>query len=48
MWLIHRRICGICPVAYQMSAVHAFEKIFGVEVEERYGIAKTPVLRRVD
>ncbi|HFE39322.1 MAG TPA: Ni/Fe hydrogenase subunit alpha, partial [Gammaproteobacteria bacterium] len=19
------RICGICPVAYQMSAVHAFE-----------------------
>jgi coenzyme F420-reducing hydrogenase alpha subunit len=28
------RICGICPVAYQMSAVHAFEKIFGVEVEE--------------
>ena len=22
------RICGICPVAYQMSAVHAFEEIF--------------------
>jgi sulfhydrogenase subunit alpha len=28
------RICGICPVAYQMSAVHAIETIFGVEVEE--------------
>lgn len=28
------RICGICPVAYQMSAVHAFEDCFGVEVEE--------------
>jgi coenzyme F420-reducing hydrogenase alpha subunit len=23
------RICGICPVAYQMSAVHALEQIFG-------------------
>ena len=26
------RICGICPVAYQMSAVHAYEKAWGVEV----------------
>ena len=25
------RICGICPVAYQMSAVHAIESILGVE-----------------
>src|SRR5512143_4063348 len=25
------RICGICPVAYQMSAVHALESIFGTE-----------------
>jgi coenzyme F420-reducing hydrogenase alpha subunit len=25
------RICGICPVAYQMSAVHAIEQAFGVE-----------------
>jgi len=25
------RICGICPVAYQMSAVHAIESIFGVD-----------------
>jgi coenzyme F420-reducing hydrogenase alpha subunit len=27
------RICGICPVAYQMSAVHAMEDAFGVRVE---------------
>ncbi|MEQ6342017.1 MAG: Ni/Fe hydrogenase subunit alpha [Gammaproteobacteria bacterium] len=25
------RICGICPVAYQMSAVHALESIFGAQ-----------------
>ncbi len=25
------RICGICPVAYQMSAVQAFEGLFGFE-----------------
>jgi sulfhydrogenase subunit alpha len=24
------RICGICPVAYQMSAVHALEKALGI------------------
>jgi coenzyme F420-reducing hydrogenase alpha subunit len=27
------RICGICPVAYQMSAVHAFEALAGVTVD---------------
>ncbi len=27
------RICGICPIAYQMSAVHAFEHLAGVEIE---------------
>jgi sulfhydrogenase subunit alpha len=27
------RICGICPVAYQMSAVHAIEQIFGLRVD---------------
>jgi coenzyme F420-reducing hydrogenase alpha subunit len=26
------RICGICPVAYQMSAVHALERAFSVTV----------------
>ena len=25
------RICGICPVAYQMSTTHAIEQCFGVE-----------------
>jgi sulfhydrogenase subunit alpha len=27
------RICGICPVAYQMSSVHAFEHIYGVTID---------------
>jgi coenzyme F420-reducing hydrogenase alpha subunit len=27
------RICGICPVAYQMSGVHAFESLAGVEID---------------
>jgi coenzyme F420-reducing hydrogenase alpha subunit len=27
------RICGICPIAYQMSAVHGFEDLYGVEVD---------------
>ena len=31
---ITARICGICPVAYQMSAVHAIEQAFGVTVNE--------------
>lgn len=26
------RICGICPVAYQMSASHAIESVFDVEI----------------
>jgi sulfhydrogenase subunit alpha len=29
---ITARICGICPVAYQMSAVHAIEAAFGQQV----------------
>ncbi len=29
---ITARICGICPVAYQMSACHALEDAFGVKV----------------
>ncbi len=29
---ITARICGICPVAYQMSSVHAMEDAFGVSV----------------
>ncbi|MHC4729972.1 MAG: nickel-dependent hydrogenase large subunit, partial [Planctomycetota bacterium] len=34
---ITARICGICPVAYQMSAVHA--------MEDALGIAITPPIR---
>src|SRR5512135_1377987 len=30
---ITARICGICPVAYQMSSVHAMENALGVKVE---------------
>jgi len=30
---IAARICGICPVAYQMSAVHAMENALGVRVD---------------
>ncbi|OFZ53869.1 MAG: dehydrogenase [Bdellovibrionales bacterium RIFOXYC1_FULL_54_43] len=29
---ITSRICGICPIAYQMSAVHALEQALGIEV----------------
>lgn len=29
---ITARICGICPVAYQMSSCHALEKALGIEV----------------
>src|SRR5690242_13625719 len=30
---ITARICGICPVAYQMSSVHAMEDALGVEID---------------
>ena len=33
---ITSRICGICPIAYQMSAVHAMEDAFGVKVEGQW------------
>jgi sulfhydrogenase subunit alpha len=29
---ITARICGICPVAYQMSSIHAIEQALGVQV----------------
>jgi sulfhydrogenase subunit alpha len=31
---ITARICGICPIAYQMSAVHAMEDALGLKVDE--------------
>src|SRR3989344_1259250 len=39
---ITARICGICPVAYQMSSVQAIEDAFGVAVD-----AKIRALRRL-
>ena len=30
---ITARICGICPIAYQMSAVHAIERALGVVID---------------
>ncbi|MGF1526849.1 MAG: Ni/Fe hydrogenase subunit alpha [Candidatus Competibacterales bacterium] len=30
---ITARICGICPIAYQMSATHAMERAAGVRIE---------------
>jgi coenzyme F420-reducing hydrogenase alpha subunit len=27
------RICGICPIAYQLTAVQAFESLFGVHID---------------
>ncbi|MFO0804305.1 MAG: nickel-dependent hydrogenase large subunit [Gemmataceae bacterium] len=36
------RICGICPVAYQMTAAHALEKALGIEMP-----AGTRELRRL-
>src|ERR1022692_2023402 len=30
---ITSRICGICPIAYQMSAVHAIERALGVRID---------------
>src|SRR5690242_19539352 len=36
------RICGICPVAYQMSSVHAIEDAFNIKVDEQ-----TRALRRL-
>jgi coenzyme F420-reducing hydrogenase alpha subunit len=30
---ITARICGICPIAYQMSAVHAIERALGIRVD---------------
>jgi len=32
---ITARICGICPIAYQMSSVHAIENAFGIKVGDQ-------------
>lgn len=30
---ITARICGICPIAYQMSSAHAMERAFGIQID---------------
>ena len=46
---ITARICGICPVAYQMSACAAMEDACGVTVDDRVDSpAPAALLRRVD
>lgn len=37
---ITARICGICPVAYQISAVQAMERALGVRVEGPLGLLR--------
>ena len=32
---ITARICGICPVAYQMSSIHAIENAFGIMIDRQ-------------
>jgi coenzyme F420-reducing hydrogenase alpha subunit len=39
---ITARICGICPIAYQMSAVHAIERALGIRIDPA-----TRLLRRL-
>ena len=39
---ITARICGICPIAYQMSAIHAIERALGIRIEPA-----TRLLRRL-
>ena len=43
---ITARICGICPVAYQMSACWAIEDACGVEVPEQIAAAAPAALLR--
>ena len=46
---ITARICGICPVAYQMSACHALEATSGRELAgSAQGAAAAAILWRVD
>ena len=44
---ITSRICGICPVAYQMSSVHALENIPQLVLSPSYALGRC-FLRRVD
>src|SRR3974390_2929982 len=37
---ITARICGICPIAYQMSAVHAIERALGIQISPEVRILR--------
>ncbi len=39
------RICGICPIAYQMRSVHTIENAFGIEVGGQLRALRRPVYR---
>ena len=46
---IMARICGICPVAYQMSAIQAVEQAFGRHLDPRIkALRRLLYLRRMD
>ena len=46
---ITSRICGICPVAYQMTSVHALERALGITISpEVRQAAATDVLCGMD
>ncbi len=38
------RICGICPVAYQISTVHAFERLYDIAIEPAVRELRRPYL----
>ena len=40
------RICGICPIAYQMSAVHALERILGITVDPAVRLCMSSCCKR--
>jgi coenzyme F420-reducing hydrogenase alpha subunit len=42
---ITARVCGICPVAYQMSACGAIEDALGVTVPQPIADLRRPLLR---
>ncbi len=46
---ITARICGICPIAYQMSAIHAIERALKRSRRPQRPVTAPPVLlRRMD
>ena len=37
---ITARICGICPIAYQMSASHAIERALGIPIDPQVRVLR--------